>query len=50
MQGRLVNLSCSSVPSFVVSITATTQVGPVFESVFYAYAYSLIYLTVLLFF
>ena len=26
-QGRLVNLSCSSVPSFVVSITATTQVG-----------------------
>lgn len=24
-QGRLVNLSCSSVPSFVVSITATTQ-------------------------
>ena len=25
-QGRLVNLSCSSVPSFVVSITSTTQV------------------------
>ena len=25
LQGRLVNLSCSSVPSFVVSITATTQ-------------------------
>jgi S-adenosylhomocysteine hydrolase len=24
-QGRLVNLSCSSVPSFVVSITTTTQ-------------------------
>ncbi len=25
IQGRLVNLSCSSIPSFVVSITATTQ-------------------------
>ena len=25
LQGRLVNLSCSTVPSFVVSITATTQ-------------------------
>jgi adenosylhomocysteinase len=24
-QGRLVNLSCSSIPSFVVSITAATQ-------------------------
>jgi adenosylhomocysteinase len=24
-EGRLVNLSCSSIPSFVVSITATTQ-------------------------
>jgi adenosylhomocysteinase len=25
-EGRLVNLSCSSLPSFVVSITAATQV------------------------
>jgi len=26
-EGRLVNLSCSSLPSFVVSITAATQVN-----------------------
>lgn len=26
-QGRLLNLSCSTVPTFVLSITATTQVG-----------------------
>ena len=26
-EGRLVNLSCSSLPSFVVSITAATQVS-----------------------
>ena len=25
-EGRLLNLSCSSLPSFVISITATTQV------------------------
>lgn len=25
-QGRLLNLSCSTVPTFVLSITATTQV------------------------
>lgn len=25
-EGRLTNLSCSSVPSFIVSITASTQV------------------------
>jgi adenosylhomocysteinase len=25
VQGRLVNLSCSTIPSFVVSITAATQ-------------------------
>ena len=30
-QGRLVNLSCSSVPSFVVSITAATQVSLIGE-------------------
>ena len=24
-EGRLINLSCSNIPSFVVSITATTQ-------------------------
>lgn len=27
LQGRLLNLSCSTVPTFVLSITATTQVG-----------------------
>lgn len=27
-QGRLLNLSCSTVPTFVLSITATTQVKP----------------------
>ncbi len=27
-EGRLLNLSCSSIPSFVVSITAATQVSP----------------------
>lgn len=26
-QGRLLNLSCSTVPTFVLSITATTQVS-----------------------
>lgn len=26
LQGRLLNLSCSTVPTFVLSITATTQV------------------------
>ena len=30
-EGRLVNLSCSSVPSFVVSITATTQAVALIE-------------------
>lgn len=30
-EGRLVNLSCSSLPSFVVSITAATQVIFFFE-------------------
>eukprot|EP00112_Aurelia_sp_Birch-Aquarium-sp1_P024871 Seg803.7 transcript_id=Seg803.7/GoldUCD/mRNA.D3Y31 product="Adenosylhomocysteinase 3" protein_id=Seg803.7/GoldUCD/D3Y31 len=30
-EGRLVNLSCSSVPSFVVSITATTQAIAIIE-------------------
>lgn len=28
LQGRLLNLSCSTVPTFVLSITATTQVRP----------------------
>lgn len=28
-QGRLLNLSCSTVPTFVLSITATTQVSSV---------------------
>lgn len=28
VQGHLLNLSCSTVPTFVLSITATTQVGP----------------------
>lgn len=27
LQGRLLNLSCSTVPTFVLSITATTQVS-----------------------
>lgn len=31
-QGRLLNLSCSTVPTFVLSITATTQVGLVAAS------------------
>lgn len=31
-QGRLLNLSCSTVPTFVLSITATTQVGLVVAS------------------
>ncbi|CAG07497.1 unnamed protein product, partial [Tetraodon nigroviridis] len=31
-QGRLLNLSCSTVPTFVLSITATTQVGSVVAS------------------
>ncbi len=30
-EGRLLNLSCSSIPSFVVSITAATQVRFQFE-------------------
>ena len=28
-EGRLLNLSCSSVPSFVISITSTTQVSSI---------------------
>lgn len=31
-QGRLLNLSCSTVPTFVLSITATTQVGSLVAS------------------
>ena len=33
-EGRIMNLCCSSVPSFVVSITASTQVGKMIKSSF----------------
>ena len=42
LQGRLVNLSCSSVPSFVVSVTSATQVSVHhYASAFQNHKYSL---------
>ncbi len=38
-EGRLVNMSCSSIPSFVVSITAATQVRAVPFSAFFLYSF-----------
>lgn len=46
-QGRLLNLSCSTVPTFVLSITATTQVTCPYPSVCYHFSGCLTFLAAL---